>query len=72
MKTPDPSLYPEVQLPKQGDCLGRRVRVLLRGQLGPEYEGTIIRDDMEQNHMTAILLDNGILVLGWECQYCLK
>lgn len=56
------------RFPKQGSWLGKRCRVCFN------YEdryvmGTIIRDDHDQPFITAIMLDNGKLVLATECQY---
>ena len=53
--------------PAQSNDLFTRVRVAFRSDPTQEYDGLVIRDDMEPPHRTIIQLDDGRVVLGSEC-----
>lgn len=40
--------------------------------MSKKIEGTVIRDDVEDPHLTIIKLDDGRIILGTECQYSIK
>lgn len=55
--------------PKQGDHLGRRARVCFHYDTSRTFDGTVVRDDTEDPHVTVIRLDDGRHVLATECMY---
>ena len=55
--------------PKQGDLIGKRVRVVFKYDTSHEIEGECVRDDIEEPHRTIFRLDDGRFVLASECQY---
>jgi hypothetical protein len=63
------------KFPKQSDNdykypqLGKRVKVCYHYDTSKFHYGVIVRDDNEEPFRTIIALDNGIYVLGSECQY---
>lgn len=64
--------HPNVGLdvfPKQGQYLGRRVRVIFNYDDTTVIGGEIVRDDLDPPGRTIIKLDNGRYVLGTECQW---
>jgi hypothetical protein len=58
--------------PKQGEWIGRKVRVCFKYDVSHEIDGIIVRDDMEEPFRTIIALSNGLFVLAAECQYSLR
>lgn len=59
------------KFPKQGDWLNKEVKVCFNYELRKEIKGVIVRDDMEEPHMTLIKLEDGRIVSTAECQYSL-
>lgn len=55
--------------PRQGSCLGRRVRVCFKYDTTHEIGGVVVRDDAEDPCVGIIRLDDGRFVLTTECQY---
>jgi hypothetical protein len=55
--------------PKQGEWLGKRVRVCFNYDTSEQIGGTIVRDDVEDPLRTIIQLDDDRFVLAAECQY---
>ena len=58
--------------PKQGTFLGKRVKVCFHYDTSRTLDGTIVREDAEEPHVTIISLDSGKVVLSTECQYSLS
>lgn len=58
--------------PRQGDWLGRRVRVVFAYDTGNEIGGEIVREDTEAPGRLIIRLDDGRFVLAAECMYSLE
>jgi len=58
------------RFPRQGDFLDRRVKVMFNYG-GPEFEGVVVRDDIEEPGLAIIRLDDGRHVMTTECQYSL-
>ncbi len=57
------------QLPKQGRYVGYRTKVCFNYDTSRTLRGTILRDDVTEPGHTVILLDDGRVVMGTECQY---
>lgn len=57
------------EFPKQSRYVGMRVEVCFRFNTEQTINGTIIRDDVTEPHLTIIQLDDKRVVLGTECQY---
>lgn len=55
--------------PKQGDILGKYVKVCFHYDFTRHIIGQVIRDDMEPPYVTIIQLVGGQVVLGTECQW---
>ena len=58
--------------PKQGTHLNRLVEVTFNREAGWEQwtiGGKIVRDDVEGEYLTIILLDDGRVIMGTECTY---
>lgn len=55
--------------PKQGDWLGKRVKVCFRYDTKHTIGGTIVRDDRQEPFVGIIKLDDGRYVLSTECQH---
>jgi hypothetical protein len=56
------------KFPKQGEFLGRSVRVTFHYN-SHTITGTIIRNDIESPNLTIIQLTDGRTILDSECQY---
>lgn len=55
--------------PKQGDLLGLRVEVIFDRDTTTATTGLVLRDDMEEPHLTLIQLEDGFVITSKECQY---
>jgi hypothetical protein len=55
--------------PKQGDWVGRTVRVCFNYDSSTEIDGVIVRQDIEEPGRMIIALSNGRYVLSTECMY---
>ena len=55
--------------PKQSEYVNRRVRVCFHFDTSRTMMGTIVRDDREEPCETIIVLDDGRILRGAECQY---
>ena len=55
--------------PKQGEYLGKRVRVTFHHDVTRHVMGTVVRDDEQEPFRTIIRLDDGRAVMAGECQY---
>lgn len=55
--------------PKQSEYVNRRVRVCFHYDTSRTIMGTIVRDDREEPFETIIVLDDGRILRGTECQY---
>lgn len=53
--------------PAQSADLFTRVRVAFKSDPSQEFDGRVIRDDMEPPYRTIIQLDDGRVLLGSEC-----
>jgi len=58
-----------LKYPKQGSCLGKKVKVTYYYNTKEYHLGKIIRDDTEEPGKTIIQLKNGRVLLATECQY---
>lgn len=58
-------------MPKQGTFLHKKVTVAFQYDTANQFNGVIVRDDMEEPNITIIALTDGRYVLGTECQYTL-
>ena len=58
------------KFPKQGQHLGKRVRVCFHYG-SKAVGGVVIRDDIEEPWLTVILLSDKRAILSTECQYTL-
>lgn len=57
------------KFPKQGRFLGKTVEICFHYETDQLFQGTCIRDDMEEPFLTIFQLADGRVVLGKECQY---
>lgn len=57
------------KFPKQGEMLGKRVKVCFFYDANNTIDGECVRDDMEEPFRTIFKLDNGNYVLATECQF---
>lgn len=57
------------KFPRQGDVVGKRVKVCFHYDTSKQEEGVCVRDDVEEPFVTIFRLDNGRHVLATECQY---
>ena len=55
--------------PKQSAYVGEGVKVWFRLKADEFMYGTIVRDDLEEPHLTIIKLEDDRYVLSTECQY---
>ena len=55
--------------PKQGDFLGKRVKVCFNFDTSRLLHGEIVREDMEEPYQEIIKLEDGRYILTTECQY---
>lgn len=55
--------------PKQSECVNWRCKACFHYDTSKWIEGTVIRDDREEPYETLILLDDGRIIRGVECQY---
>jgi hypothetical protein len=55
--------------PKQGSMLNKNVKVCFHYDTSKQFDGMIIRDDVEEPFLTIIKLEDNRIVLGSECQY---
>ena len=55
--------------PKQGTYLNKNVLVTFHYDTEREQKGKILRDDDDDPYRIIILLDDGRVVLGSECQW---
>lgn len=55
--------------PKQSEYVNRRVCVCFHYDTSRTIMGTIVRDDREEPCETIIVLDDGRILRGTECQY---
>ena len=58
-----------VRYPKQSEFINRRCQVCFHYDTEHMINGTIIRDDREEPCETIIMMDDGRIVRGVECQY---
>lgn len=58
--------------PKQGDCIGCKVKVCFHYETDYCVDGIIVRCDHEKPYRTIIHLNDGRYVLGTECQYSMQ
>ena len=55
--------------PKQGNHLGKKVKVCFHFDTSRLISGEIVRNDTSDPYLTIIKLEDGRHVLGTECQY---
>jgi hypothetical protein len=60
------------RFPKQGDMLGREVRVCFNYDTSRTIPGKVVRNDHEDPHLMLIQLEDGRIVRDVECQYTFK
>lgn len=58
-----------LEFPKQSEYVNRRVKVCFHYDTTKTMMGTILRDDREEPFETIIVLDDGRILRGTECQY---
>ena len=58
-----------LEFPKQSEYVNRRVEVCFHYDTTKTMMGTILRDDREEPFETIIILDDGRILRGTECQY---
>lgn len=58
-----------LEFPKQSEYVNRRVEVCFHYDTTKTMMGTILRDDREEPFETIIVLDDGRILRGTECQY---
>ena len=57
------------KFPKQGDLVGKRVKVFFHYDASKQHEGVCVRDDVEEPFVSIFKLDDNRHVLATECQY---
>lgn len=60
------------KFPQQSKRVNCRVRVCFHYDTKKWINGVIVRDDIESPGETLIMLRNGMIVIGKECQYMLE
>ena len=58
-----------MKYPKQSEYVNRRVEVCFHYDTSKTMMGTILRDDREEPGETIIVLDDGRILRGTECQF---
>jgi len=58
-----------IQFPKQGENVGKKVKVIFKYDKSVVALGTLVRDDVEEPFIGIIRLDDGRYILDTECQY---
>ena len=58
-----------LEFPKQSEYVNRRVEVCFHYDTTKTMMGTILRDDRDEPFETIIVLDDGRILRGTECQY---
>lgn len=55
--------------PRQSDLVGKRVKVCFHHDDSRQFEGVVLRDDLEEPFKAIFHLDDGRTVLSSECHY---
>lgn len=57
------------RFPRQGEWVGRQVKVFFHYDASREFPAVVVRDDREDPYVMIIRLEDGRYVLATECQY---
>lgn len=60
------------KFPKQGEKLGKKVKVAFNYVLSKALNGIVVRDDREEPGLTIIKLEDDRYVLSTECQFSIN